>query len=139
MKKSHYSLHWFASNRHNLLHLLVYFEFLLFSVSFKFLSCPHLNHAVPPGVRSTLPLLTSLSVRHPRHVHRLLHPLLLFMQIFIPLPNINHSIVPIILVPITGQCSTLSGGLDVYTSSSTNSTGTAVILLPDIYGWNGGQ
>ena len=39
----------------------------------------------------------------------------------------------------SGHCSTLPSGLQVYLSSTTNTNGKAIILLPDIYGWDGGQ
>lgn len=44
-----------------------------------------------------------------------------------------------IITSTLGSCITLPTGLQVYLSSTTNTNGKAIILLPDIYGWDGGQ
>lgn len=44
-----------------------------------------------------------------------------------------------IIISTLGSCITLPTGLQVYLSSTTNTNGKAIILLPDIYGWDGGQ
>ena len=44
-----------------------------------------------------------------------------------------------ITISTLGSCITLPTGLQVYLSSTTNTNGKAIILLPDIYGWDGGQ